>query len=379
MGLGGVRNLAIDEAHNLDDAITGALTQEASGVVFAGLLNQLRNPRTGRGFALRLLALKLGGDVDKAARQLLAARSTLRRLTLDTGWQILDYFKRRGIRPHEKYGAKRRLMTDIRSERQAHGLQQARRLIGEEMGSVVEVLGRLREALADAPIPNKDDWLQEAVALQKRFYELRTLFDQLLAVGNARRVYWLEAAEQVDGDRRWVEWAVKCAPLRVGGALEELVYSRLHACVLTSATLTTAEGFDFFIDRLGLERHLGSDDTIKLRPIFAYNRHALLALPSYFVAEPTPKGMEQFKEELTAELRDFLPFVGGNALLLFAARDRMLQARDAIVDTVETHSIPVLAQEEGRSKRALQQDFRDIENSVLAGIAFLLGRVRHTW
>ena len=368
LGQEGVRNLVIDEAHNLEEAITGILTQEASNAVFNNLLNRLRNPRTRRGFAPRLLALKLGGDADRAARQLLAARTTMGRLTQDFGRQILDYFKRRGQRIHEKYGAKLQLLTDIRNVRQAHDLEQARRMICEEMDSVVMALGKVREALVAAPLPNKDEWLDEVSGLSKRFYELRILFDKLLAVSNAKHVYWLEAAERGEGDRKWVEWAVKCAPLRVGGALEELLYSHLHACVLTSATLTTAEGFDFFTDRLGLESRLGPDDMVKLPPIFDYDHRALLALPNYFAAEPTPKGMGQFKDELHAELRDLLPFVGGNALLLFAARDRMLEARDAIADTVEAQSIPLLAQEEGASKRALQEDFRNIETSVLLGL-----------
>lgn len=368
LGQEGVRNLVIDEAHNLEDAITGILTQEVSSAVFNGLLNRLRNPRTRRGFVPRLLALKLGGEASRAARQLLAARTALGRLNWDFGRQILDYFKRRGQRIHEKYGAKLQLMTDVRNQRQAHDLEQARRMIREEMDSVVMAFGKVREALVAAPLPNKDEWLDEVSGLSKRFYELRILFDKLLAVSNARHIYWLEAAEQGEGDHKWVEWAVKCAPLRVGGALEELLYSQLHACVLTSATMTTAEGFDFFIDRLGLEEHLGPDDTVPLNPIFDYKQRALLALPNYFAAEPTPKGMGQFKDELHAELRDFLPFVGGNALLLFAARDRMSEARDAIVETVEDQSIPVLAQEGGKSKRALQEDFRNIENSVLLGL-----------
>ena len=368
LGQEGVRDLVVDEAHNLEEAITGVLTQEASGAVFSNLLNRLRNPRTRRGFAPRLLALKQGGDADKAARQLLAARTTLGRLTQDFGRQILDYFKRRGQRIHEKYGAKLQLLTDISKMRQAHDLEQARRMICEEMDSVVAALGKVGEALSTASVPDKAEWLDEVAGLRQRFYELRGLFDRLLAVGNARHVYWLEAAEQREGDHKWVEWAAKCAPLRVGSALEELLYSQLHACVLTSATMTTAEGFDFFIDRLGLEPHLGPDDTADLPPIFDYDHRALLALPNYFAAEPTPKGMDQFKDELHAELRDLLPFVGGNALLLFAARDRMLEAREAITEAAEAHSIPVLAQEEGASKRALQEDFIGIENSVLLGL-----------
>jgi len=369
VGQEGVRNLVIDEAHNLEDAITGILTQEASSAVFNGLLNRLRNPRTRRGFAPRLLSLKLGGDANKAAKQLLAARTTLGRLTRDFGSQILDYFKRQGQRTHDKYGAKLRLMTDIRRQRQAHQIEQARRMICEEMDSVVMALGKVREALAAGPVPNKDEWLDETAGLTKRFYDLRVLFDRLLAVGNAKHVYWLEAVEREEDERKWVGWAVKCAPLRVGDDLEQKLYAGLRTCVLTSATMTIREGgFDFFIDRLGLEKHLRPNDTVPLDPIFDYNHRALLALPNYFAAEPTPKGMSQFKDELHAELRDFLPFVGGNALLLFAARDRMLEARDAIVETVEDHSIPVLAQEEGKSKRALQEDFRNIENSVLFGL-----------
>jgi ATP-dependent DNA helicase RecQ len=368
LGQEGVRNLVIDEAHNLEEAITGVLTQEVSSAVFNGLLNRLHNPRTRRGFAPRLLALKLGGHADKAARQLLAARNTLGRLTQDFGRQILDYFKRRGQRVHDRYGTKLQLLTDIGNQRQAHDLEQARRMICEELDSVVAVLGKVGEILGAASVPNEAEWLDEVAGLRQRFYELRVLFDNLLAVGNAKQVYWLEAAEQGEGDHKWVEWAVKCAPLRVGDDLERELYAGLHACVLTSATLTTAEGFDFFIDRLGLGRYLGPDDAVQMPPIFDYDHRALLALPNYFAAEPTPKGMSQFKDELHAELRNLLPFVGGNALLLFAARDRMLEAREAIAEAVEAHSIPMLAQEEGISKRALQEDFRNIESSVLLGL-----------
>ncbi|MBC8446826.1 MAG: RecQ family ATP-dependent DNA helicase [Chloroflexi bacterium] len=368
LGQIGVRNLVMDEAHNLEEAITGFLTQEASGSVFNNLLNRLYNPITRRGFVPRLLALQLGGDAEKTARQLLAARATLGRLSQDFGSHILDYFQRRGQRVHDKYGGKLQLMTDVRNHRQAHHLEQARRMICEEMDSVVAALGKVGEALNTASLPPETGWLDEVAGLHQRFYDLRVVFDRLLAAGNTRHVYWLEATEKAAGDHHWVQWAAKCAPLRVGAALQELLYSQLHACVLTSATMTTAEGFDFFVDRLGLAAHLRPDDTVKLPPIFDYDHRALLALPNYFAAEPTPKGMDQFKDELHAELRDFLPFVGGNALLLFAARDRMLEARDAIKEDVEAHSIPVLAQEEGASKRALQEDFRNIERSVLLGL-----------
>jgi len=360
-----LRYLIIDEAHNLEDVITNILTQEASSSTFARFLNRLRNPYTRRGFVPRLLALRLGKEIGEMARQLLAARNTLEQLTDDFGRQALDYFKRRGKRIHEKYGASHRLLTDIWRDRQADSLQRDRRTICSELDAITDTLVKVREILSEANVARKDEWLEEAGSLIQQCYELRKTFDQLLAAGNTRQVYWIEAAEDAEGR---VSWAVKCAPLRVGPALEEKLYSRLRSCVLTSATLTTAEGFDFFIDRLGLDPHLGSDDTIKLPPVFDYNHNALLALPNYFTAEPTPKGMSQFQEEMAAELRDFLPFVGGKSLILFAARDRMLQLRDSIKADVEAHSIPILTQEEGVSKRALQEDFRDIEESVLLGL-----------
>ena len=180
LGEEGVRNLVVDEAHNLEDAITSILTQEASGAVFSNLLNRLRNPHTRRGFAPRLLALRIGGEANKTVRQLLAARAALGRLIEDFGRQILDYFKRRGQHVHQKYGAKLQLMTDVRRQRQAHNLEQGRRMICDEMDSVVSTLDRIRVVLGRTSIPRKSDWLDEVAGLQKRFYELRVLFDRLL-------------------------------------------------------------------------------------------------------------------------------------------------------------------------------------------------------
>ena len=59
---------------------------------------------------------------------------------------------------------------------------------GQLTGNLEKDRKAVRDALASASVPNKDEWLDEVAGLHKRFYELRVLFDRLLGVYNAKHI-----------------------------------------------------------------------------------------------------------------------------------------------------------------------------------------------
>jgi len=138
----------------------------------------------------------------------------------------------------------------------------------------------------------------------------------------------------------------------------------LSSLILTSATLSIKGGdFTFFASRLGLT----SVTSHIVKGSIDYSR-AFLALTSYLNYIPSPSTMERFKEEMSEELKIFLEFTGGKALVLFNSRERMEYSYNLCSPYLETTGIPVYCQMPGISKRTLQKEFADNKNSVLMGL-----------
>ncbi|MDQ2654412.1 MAG: RecQ family ATP-dependent DNA helicase, partial [Chloroflexota bacterium] len=163
-------------------------------------------------------------------------------------------------------------------------------------------------------------------------------------------------------------WAFRTAPIRVGEPLQAY-YAQLNAAIFVSATLTTGgSGFRFFRDRLGLNDRVQPNAEYIIDPELDYSSNAFLGMPSYLNATPSQRTITSFQEELAAELAQFLSFTGGRALGLFTARARMQEVARRLGEPLERAGISVMSQGEGGSNRALLEEFRADEQSVLLGV-----------
>lgn len=185
-------------------------------------------------------------------------------------------------------------------------------------------------------------------------------------------VHWIElsaigavAEDKVPVER--IAWALKRAPVHVGAELEQRLYQQTRSLVLTSATLTLAEGaFDFFLDRLGLATRIAPDGLVQLPKEFDYGEQVLLALPGYLRATARYDEAAQFQEELARELACLFQFTEGRGLVLHTARSRMEYVADRLEKTLT--NLPVYWQREGSSTRLLKEEFEAREESVLLGV-----------
>src|SRR4029079_9896878 len=71
---------------------------------------------------------------------------------------------------------------------------------------------------------------------------------------------------------------LRAAPINVSKIVHDVLFERMHATVLTSATLTVEGSFDYIRSRLGLEKP-GATKCVQLPSYFAYKRQAILYLP----------------------------------------------------------------------------------------------------
>jgi ATP-dependent DNA helicase DinG len=241
----------------------------------------------------------------------------------------------------------------------------ARELFAPIRGALREAAGRQRfEPPSRDGIELGDEWtrLQQAIdevakfsgsrgdgdAIETRAHALKDGLANVLRRDAPGYVYGMEA-------RGRVNVILSAAPIEVGPLLEESLFARLHACVLTSATLSVGGSFDFFRKRLGLDDAPG----LIVDSPFDHARQAVLYLPRRMPEPRDPSFFSRAMEEIEA----LLEVTGGRAFLLFTSHAALSRARARLG---ELDLFPLFVQGEG-SKAALLQSFKTTPRAVLLG------------
>ena len=149
---------------------------------------------------------------------------------------------------------------------------------------------------------------------------------------------------------------LRAAPIDVSNILRDVLFDRMKATVLTSATLTVEGTFDYVRGRLGLEK-TRSTQFVKLPQEFDYRQQAILYLPRKM---PDPRSID-FNAAAAREIIGILEATRGRAFVLFTS----YAALRAIQQIAEIElPYPILVQ--GSAPRtALLEQFRTTPNAVL--------------
>ncbi|MCK4837235.1 MAG: ATP-dependent DNA helicase, partial [Desulfobulbaceae bacterium] len=164
-------------------------------------------------------------------------------------------------------------------------------------------------------------------------------------------IYWLERRERAV--------VLSASPIQVADELQAHLYNQVQAAVFTSATLTTGNKFDFFLERLGLPPET---ETMALATPFDYKGRTLLFVPDRNFPAP---GTPQFVGEAPQMIKRLVQISNGRALVLFTSLTAM---RDAYEYLQGELSFPILMQ--GSAPRAALLDkFCNEVHSVLLAVA----------
>jgi ATP-dependent DNA helicase DinG len=241
----------------------------------------------------------------------------------------------------------------------------ARELFAPIRDAVRSASGRQRfEPEAGGGLELSDEWarLQHAIdevakpsgsraendAIETRAHALKDGLANVLRRDAPGYVYGMEA-------RGRGNVILSAAPIEVGSLLQESLFDRLHACVLTSATLSVGGSFDFFQKRLGLSDAPG----LIVDSPFDHARQAVLYLPKRMPEPREPAFFARSMEEIEA----LLDITGGRAFLLFTSHAALSRARAHVAGL---DRFPLFVQGEG-SKAALLQEFKTTPRAVLLG------------
>jgi ATP-dependent DNA helicase DinG len=158
-------------------------------------------------------------------------------------------------------------------------------------------------------------------------------------------VYWIE--------RRGRGCYLQATPIDVSPILDQALFDRISAVVLTSATLAVAGNFDYTEQRLGLR----SARTLIVDSPFDYRRQALLYVPQQL---PDPRN-GLFTAAAADEIVRLLRLSEGRAFVLFTSYQQMRQIHDRVSLEID---YPALLQGTG-PRSALLDEFRSTPNAVL--------------
>lgn len=313
-----------DEAHTLEDVAADHLGLDVSQGGIDYLFNKLLTPRNHRGL------LATYGD-DLAIQQLEYAR------------QASDLFFEtvRGWQAGQPKTTGRVRQPGIVPDR-----------LSEELLKVSSHLMRLADK------QKKDEDKIELTSAAERCGDHAENVRTWLRQGLDGQVYWVETR----GERNRVVLA--SAPIDVGPALKQHLYSKVPTVVMTSATLSAGGSAGF----KHVRRRIGFDDaaTRQLGSPFDYRTQAELHL---FREMPDPAALPaKYEDAVLARLPEYIERTQGRAFVLFTSHQTMQRAARQLRPWCERHRYPLLCQGEGLATGRLLEEFRSTPRAVLFGV-----------
>ncbi len=357
-----------DEAHNLENVATDQLGYEVSNYSFREVRRTLLGGRSHSGFvdtlAQRLseTAADKADAVSGARARFTSAAESLEECGEALGQAVIDLCV--ALDPEARAGRARvRLGADV----YATGEWQR---VGEEVESVrtllttaEDALGEIAEVMSEGAERGtaESDIALEASGARVQVAELSdalgTVMDDEPGAGY---VLWAETVQ-----RRWGEiWRLAAAPIDVGPALQRAVYDERDAVIMTSATLTVDDSFEYMKQRLGLDGPEAVPRELVVPSPFHYPEQLLMCVPHDI---PT-RGEEGREEALSEALLEIAEVAGGGVLLLFTSRSQMDRIFDRIRGRLADCDLSPICQYTSGPRNWLLQQLRERENTVLFGL-----------
>jgi Rad3-related DNA helicase/DNA polymerase III epsilon subunit-like protein len=343
------QHLVVDEAHHLEDAATQGLRREADGSAMVALLERL-------GVLIGAVAAqpRLGAG-EELASATATAEDARRRVT-----SLFEFAAElvRGLLPDA--GRRDEAVRLGPVVRHAPGWQRLADLTSDAATALAGLDATLRRAVAGAR-----DWLggdepdadlRELEIIRSRVAEARELLREAILEPDANQVYWFSQIS------RSADAVLRSAPLNVGGLLREHVFDPRETVIFTSASLAVGGSFDYFRQRVGLDRE---PEMLILASPFDYLNQALVCLPTGL---PDPQS-EDFDDAVVRVVADIAGRIGGRTLALFTSHRQLRDTYFALKQRHDLDDILILGQGLDGQRRQVLKSFQESDRALLLGTA----------
>jgi ATP-dependent DNA helicase DinG len=211
----------------------------------------------------------------------------------------------------------------------------------EDVVLSLEIVAAHLQLIHDAP--------EELIPVFRRLKDTLEKLRFWMESSDARYVFWIE--------RRGRGRFLQATPIDVSATLGEKLFDAVDTVILTSATLAVRGEFDYFKQRLGLNR----SRTLGVEGAFDYRKQAVLYVPAHL-----PEVRNQaFPAAAAKEVLRILRLTQGRAFVLFTSFQQMRLVYEAVREHL---GYPSLLQGSA-PKHALLERFRETPHAVLFATA----------
>ena len=352
--------LIVDEGHHIEDASTGALSYRVTRVEVERLFDELGGSASG-----------ILGRVSTTLQRLLkpsdyaSANAAIEKAT-DLAYRVENDFRKFFMAIEEfmlqerdggevgDYGQQVRVVPSTQLQPQWDNIQIAWDDASKPMESLMRVLDSLLSDMGDESLAGKDemeDITGDLSSAVRRIKEIHEHISAMVFELDANTICWIEQ------DAKYNSLSLNFAPLHIGPLMESALWHTKECVIVTSATLTANNNFDYLRARLNADE---ADELILGSP-FDYENSALLFLP---MDMPEPIDFKNYQRFVERAILQTAKATGGRMLVLFTSYRQLLETSRIISPLLAKESIQVFEQGTGASPSSLLDSFRGTERAV---------------
>lgn len=320
--------LVIDEAHHLESTATKHTSLELSNSQVKWLLDSLHNDRNEGGAASRFDSKDLIDGVDVAREQANIFFGT-----------VADYFENTD-------GYTNTLRID---EENVAKVFDTGNILDAPFMKIEQIVKQLRDNA------ETDDDEVELSSYYNQCRRLREILDLMVHQPDPEYIYWCETSSW----RRTPRILLNATPVNVSQMLKDNLFDVKESIVMTSATLSTNNNFDYFKKRIGI------DDCRELlvHSPFNFKEQVKLHIP---LSMPDPRS-DAFVPAAIREIKHYLKLTHGKAFVLFTSYKMMDEVYEEVEPFLTDIGIDVYKQGGELSRTDMLKAFREDTDSVLFG------------
>jgi DNA polymerase-3 subunit epsilon/ATP-dependent DNA helicase DinG len=199
-----------------------------------------------------------------------------------------------------------------------------------------------------------ENLMSELLSIIHTIQEMHNNINAMVTELDSNTIYWINL------DVKYNRLSLNFAPLEIGPLMEEYLWHTKESVVITSATLTANNNFDYIRSRLNADE---ADELILGSP-FDYENSALLFLPTDM---PEPIDFKNYQRSIERVILRTARATGGRMLVLFTSYRQLKATSHVVSPLLAKDGIQVFEQGEGASTSALLDSFRTTDQAVLLG------------
>ncbi|MDN5344913.1 MAG: ATP-dependent helicase DinG [Clostridia bacterium] len=352
--------LIIDEAHHLEEAATehlGTSVRQVSGDFYLHRLGRQGIPFSFLGRVWNL-ARRLSGEGNHGLVPLLEDLEAMVARTHQE-WQAFwaNVVQLKAAALWEQGACALRFTSRLQETPAWDSLLTTFGRLEEVLAGLASRLERLGELLYAA---GGEEMAADASNLGNILAQYSHDLGEILDADPATSVSWLE------GDSS-NHYTLHTAPLEIGPLLAELLFTQKQAVILTSATLTVNNAFDFYQQQVGLTNlPAGPPATCQVASPFDYPSQALVCTVRG-LPKPGQVKDSAYAAAIAPVIARALPAVGGRTLILCTSHHFLHDLYTILSKIMAGSGFNVLAQGIDGSRTHLLEEFRQTPASVLLG------------